>query len=186
MQVPGPQAPSDEVSSPQCLKTAAGLKAQRAWPRPHITVGHPELQRRAPPSSLLPANTSCQSTAEAGLRLNIWIEGEGVSSHSEGYLTQARGGGGGGYQFTAQASWPLGVESKSRTAVQSAGPYAWELAEERPAVCTALPSLAPLSLLPLSSLENLQGGWLTPVHADIEHLPERKWPEPWFAQQREA
>lgn len=78
-------------AAPECLKAAAGLQAQRAWPRPHITVGHPGLQRRAPRSSLLLPNTSCQSTAEAGLKLNIWIEWEGASSPSEGYFTQAVG-----------------------------------------------------------------------------------------------
>jgi hypothetical protein len=75
--------------TPKCLKPAVGLKTQYAWPRPHITVGHPGLQRKAPQSSLLLPSTSCQSTAEAGLKLNIWIECEGECSPSKGYFTQA-------------------------------------------------------------------------------------------------
>lgn len=37
--------------SPKCLK------GQHAWPRPHITVGHPGLQRKAPQRSLLPTTS---------------------------------------------------------------------------------------------------------------------------------
>lgn len=74
--------------SPECLKHAAGLKVQHAWPRPHITVGHPGLQRKDSQSCLLPT-TSCQNAAEAALKLNIWIEWDRECGLSERCFTKA-------------------------------------------------------------------------------------------------
>lgn len=135
---PGPPQLKSAAAAPECLKPAAGLKAQLAWPRPHITVGHPGLQR----SSLLLPNTSCQSTAEAGLKLNIWIEWEGESSPSKGYFTQAIG------REPAHSTGMLGptaLESHG-IAVQSAGQYACKPGRRSsPAKCIALFSLPPSS-----------------------------------------
>lgn len=74
--------------SPECLKHAAGLKVQHAWPRPHITVGHPGLQRKDSQNCLLPT-TSCQNAAEAALKLNIWIEWDSECGLSERCFTKA-------------------------------------------------------------------------------------------------
>ena len=148
----GPGPPQLKSAAPECLKPAAGLKAQLAWPRPHITVGHPGLQR----SSLLLPNTSCQSTAEAGLKLNIWIEWEGESSPSKGYFTQAIG------REPAHSTGMLGptaLESNG-IAVQSAGRYACKPGKRSsPAKCIALSSLPSSShFAPFNNLWKLQSG----------------------------
>lgn len=145
---PGP--PQLKSAAPERLKPAAGLKAQLAWPRPHITVGHPGLQR----SSLLLPNTSCQSTAEAGLKLNIWIEWEGESSPSKGYFTQAIG------REPAHSTGmlgPMALESQG-IAVQSAGRYACKPGR----VQSTLPPASFVSFRPLNNLGKPQGGVALP------------------------
>lgn len=49
----------------------------------------PRASKEGPSEQPPPPNTSCQSPAEAGSKLNIWIEWEGEASPSEGYFTQA-------------------------------------------------------------------------------------------------
>lgn len=144
----GPGPPQLKSAAAECLKPAAGLKARLAWPRPHITVGHPGLQR----SSLLLPNTSCQSTAEAGWKLNIWIEWEGESSPSKGYFTQAIG-----REPTHSTGMlgPMALESHG-IAVQSAGRYACKPGRrDSPAKCIPLSSLLPSShFAPLTTSGN--------------------------------
>ena len=140
----GPWAPSAQVGSPRASQTCC-------WPQSSTRLAQalhhwrtPGASKEGPSQRPPPPNTSCQSPAEAGSKLNIWIEWEGESSASEGYFTQA---------MRREAARSTGMLAP--TALESNGiavrPAGWQKGQA--GVCPELPSLPPPSpFVPFTSL----------------------------------